>query len=93
MGEETYWVYVLELANGRKYVGHTNHLERRINEHREGKSPYTKKHKIKGLIYFEQCSTRSEAMKKEKFLKSGKGREWLKQKLAEQSASGGLAST
>ena len=77
-----FWVYVLELENGKKYIGQTNNLERRIMEHQSGKSPYTRKNKMKRLLYFEVCTSRSEAMKKEKFFKSGNGREWLKTKLA-----------
>lgn len=84
-----FWVYVLELENGKKYIGQTNNLERRIYEHKTGRSPYTCKNKIKNLLYFEKCATRSEAILKEKFLKSGKGREWLKANISKQSASGG----
>jgi putative endonuclease len=83
MDHNAYWVYVLELADGRRYIGHTNNLERRLQEHRDGRSPYTRRHKIKDLIYREKFLSRSEAMKREKFLKTGKGREWLKQKLSE----------
>ena len=83
---ETYWVYVLELMDGRRYTGHTNNLERRLQEHQTGRSPFTRKTQMKRLLYFEQYDTRSEAMKREKFLKSGNGRAWLQQRLAEQSA-------
>jgi len=83
---ETYWVYVLELMDGRRYTGHTNNLERRRQEHQTGRSPFTRKTQMKRLLYFEQYDTRSEAMKREKFLKSGNGRAWLQQRLAEQSA-------
>ncbi len=86
MGEVNYWVYVLELDNGKKYVGQTNNLERRIQEHKSGRSRFTRKYTVVRLLYSEQCATRSEALKREKFLKSGKGREWLKAQLAEQSA-------
>jgi len=78
-----YFVYVLrnERAN-KSYVGHTSDLKRRIIEHNNpnlNSKRYTKK--IPGpweLIYKEEYSTRSEAMRREKFLKSGQGREWLK---------------
>ena len=86
MNDEQYCVYVIELEDGRKYIGQTNNLERRLHEHQNGRSPYTRKHKFKKLLYSEKYNSRSEAMKREKFLKTGKGREWLKQKLAEQSA-------
>ena len=79
MTAETYWVYVLELMNGRKYIGHTNNLDRRLQEHQTGRSPYTRKNKVTRLLYSEIYDSRSEAMKREKFLKTGNGREWLKQ--------------
>ena len=86
MSENKYWVYVLELVNGRKYIGHTNNLERRLQEHLTGRSTYTKRNNANKLLYFEKYNSRSEAMKREKFLKSGRGRTWLKHKLEEQSA-------
>ncbi len=89
MEDSHYWVYVLELGDGRKYVGQTNNLERRLREHRSGRSRFTRKYEVVRLLYWEKCGSRSEALSREKFLKSGKGREWLKSKLAEQSASGG----
>ncbi len=89
MSEERYWVYVLELDNGKKYVGQTNNLQRRIAEHRSGRSRFTRKYGIVRLLYSEKCESRSAALKREKFLKSGQGREWLKAQLSEQSASGG----
>jgi putative endonuclease len=79
MTAETYWVYVLELMDGRRYIGHTNNLNRRIQVHQMGRSPYTQKNKVKRLLYSESYDSRSEAMKREKFLKTGKGRELLKQ--------------
>ena len=81
-----YWIYILRLTNGNNYVGHTNNIERRFQEHLSGQSSYTGKIGVKKIIYTEEFETRSEAMFRERFLKSGKGREWLKQKLAEQSA-------
>jgi putative endonuclease len=77
------------LQNGKQYIGQTNNLQRRIHEHQNGLSPYTKKFKFKSLLYYQIVSSRAEAMRREKFLKSGQGRLWLKNKLAEQSASGG----
>ena len=78
-----FYVYVLELQNGKKYIGQTNNLKRRLYEHANGLSPYTKKFKFKKLLYYEVFPARSEAIKRERFLKSGQGREWLKRKIAE----------
>ena len=85
MDETKYFVYVLELCDGRKYIGQTNNLERRLEEHRSGRSRFTRKYGVRRLLYSESYTTRSEAMRREKYLKRGKGRAWLKKKLAEQS--------
>ena len=77
-------VYVLKSAsNGRHYVGQTEDLERRLLEHHTGLAKYTRNRGPWRIVYQEQYSARAEAMKKERFLKSGQGREWLKSKLNE----------
>ena len=78
----TFWTYVLQSETTKKiYIGYTSDLGRRLREHNDetrGKSRYTRKNKGPWqVIHSEQHKTRSEAMKREKFLKSGQGREWL----------------
>ena len=73
-----FYVYVLKNTKPSLYIGHTNDLERRVIEHNSGRSPYTKNRGPWNLIYSESLVSRSEAMRREKFLKSGKGREFLK---------------
>ncbi len=74
-----FYVYVLE-SQIRKYiyVGLTNNLERRVNQHNLGKEKTTKPYKPFKLIHYEELKTRPEARKREKFLKSGCGKEWIK---------------
>ncbi|MFV0376651.1 MAG: GIY-YIG nuclease family protein [Mangrovibacterium sp.] len=60
------------------YIGFSSTLERRIKEHNSGKTPSTKGYCPWNLIFAEQCSTRIEAEEREKFYKSGKGKEILK---------------
>lgn len=82
-------VYVLRsLKNGRLYTGSTDNLERRISEHNSGQSSYTKLTKPFKLIYKEEYKTRQEAIKRELFFKSGKGRDFLKTKLRADSSVG-----
>ena len=78
-----YYVYVLKsLSHGSLYIGSSENPERRLNrEHNKGKVRYTKGRMPWELVDKEIYSTRSEAMKREKFLKSGKGREYLKKSL------------
>ncbi len=72
-------VYVLRnVSSARFYTGYTSHLTQRIGQHNHG---ITKSTKIRGaweLVYQEEFATRAEAMRRERFLKSGKGREELK---------------
>ncbi len=61
------------------YVGMTNDLQRRLKEHNNKENKSTKAHAPFQLIYFEKFETREEARKKEKYLKSGIGKEFLKE--------------
>ena len=75
-------VYLLQSAsNGKHCVGQTKDLEPRLLGHQVGLAKYTRNRGPWSLIYQEQCASRSEAMGKERFLKSGQGREWLRVKL------------
>ncbi|MFC1947604.1 GIY-YIG nuclease family protein [Chloroflexota bacterium] len=77
-------VYVLRSqSTGRSYIGQTSNLERRLQEHQAGDARYTRGRGPWTLVYKETYPTRSEAMKREKSLKSGKGREYLKNFLAD----------
>ena len=75
----TYHIYVLRSSSTNKlYVGQTNNLELRVDTHNKGVSRYTNKRGPWKLIYSEEFASRSEALKREMFLKSGKGRELIK---------------
>ncbi len=74
-----YHVYALKsLVRNYIYVGMTNDIERRIMEHNNGENRSTKACKRFVLIYTEQYLIRAEARKREKYLKSGVGKEFLK---------------
>lgn len=78
-----YVVYVIQDENGRIYTGQTHNLERRLSEHQNHHGGrYTKRSGSYKLIYSERFETRGEAMVREKGLKSGQGRQWLKNKLS-----------
>ena len=77
-----YFVYVLKSeVDGRLYKGITNNLERRVTEHNSGKHKSTKGYVPWELVYFEEIENRQKAREREKYLKSGIGRELLKIKL------------
>ncbi len=78
-----YFVYVLKSkSHNNFYIGSTKDIEERIKEHNLGKCRYTSGRGPWELIYKEEYNSRSEAMKREKFLKSGKGREFLKSRIS-----------
>jgi putative endonuclease len=74
-----YFVYVLEnQVSHRHYAGSTADLAQRIVQHNQGLTKSTKNRGPWKLIHQEGFPTRALAMRREKFLKSGKGREELK---------------
>lgn len=77
-----YYAYVLESEiDGRFYKGHTSRLKERIIEHNSGKTKSTKGYRPWKLVYHEIFDTEIEAIAREKFLKSGAGREFLNGKI------------
>ena len=60
------------------YVGMTNNLERRFSQHNCGKVKSTKAFRPFEMIYVEEHKTRPEARNREKYLKSGIGKEFLR---------------
>jgi putative endonuclease len=76
-----YIVYAIKSSlKERIYVGFTGNLENRLNEHNKGKTKSTKGYRPWKLIYQEIVETREEARRREKYLKSGCGKEFLKHK-------------
>ena len=74
-----YYVYALKSETRNYiYVGMTNNLERRVSEHQLGYNKTTKPYRPFRLIYQESLETRQEARNKEKYLKGGSGKKFLK---------------
>ena len=79
-----YYVYVLKsLKDGNLYVGHTNDLTKRFKEHNTGKVDCTKPRMPFSLLYYEACNVLEDAVKREKSLKTGFGRSYLKRRLTD----------
>jgi len=70
-------LYVLKGENGKRYVGITNDLPRRIREHRSQKSKSGPLVKDFFVLHTEKFPDYKTARVREKFLKSGQGRKWL----------------
>jgi putative endonuclease len=89
-----YTVYVLYSASYDKiYIGYTSNLIERIKSHNLLASKgWTIKFRPWTVIYCEYFSTKSEAMKKEKELKTAKFRSWIRLKLKNEYVSTGFIS-
>ncbi len=74
-----YYVYAIKsLSRNYIYVGLTNNLERRIYDHNKGYNRTTKPYSPFKTIYTEEFNSRIEARIREKYLKSGIGKEFLR---------------
>jgi len=73
-----FYTYIAHNSKHNKfYIGQTDNLIRRINEHNSGMSNYTSKYDGEWKItYYETFDSRSDAMKREKFLKKQKNKEF-----------------
>ena len=79
-----FFVYILRnQASRRHYTGYTTDLTQRLGQHNHGITKSTKSRGTWELIYKESFETKSEAIRREKFLKSGRGREELRRLLNE----------
>jgi len=77
------YVYVLyNLEHNRRYIGQTTNLKQRLKQHNAGKTKSTKPYRPWIMVYSEDFETLSEALAREKYLKSGSGREYLNKVLA-----------
>ena len=74
-----FYVYALKsLTFEYIYVGMTNDTERRFHEHNSGQNRSTKAYKPFSLFFAEEHEDREAARKREKYLKRGVGKEYLK---------------
>ncbi|MFA6322655.1 MAG: GIY-YIG nuclease family protein [Candidatus Buchananbacteria bacterium] len=77
-----YYTYVLKSEKDSKlYVGFSIDLKKRIKQHNKGLVSATKKRIPFKLIYYEACLDESDALKREKELKTGFGRAYLKRRI------------
>lgn len=75
------YVYVLQNQSGQFYTGCTSDLKKRLVQHNTGKSEFTKYRGPYELIYYEACLNVKDAYAREKYLKTGMGKRYLKNRL------------
>lgn len=77
-----FYNYILRSRkSGRLYTGYTENLQKRFKEHVSGRSTYTKYRGSYELVYYETCLNQGDAIAREKYLKSGRGKKFIKYRL------------
>jgi putative endonuclease len=77
-----YYTYVLKSrTDNNLYIGWTNNLKNRLILHNRGKVPITKNRVPFDLVYYEACLNEKKAIAREKELKTGFGRLYLKNRM------------
>ena len=76
------YTYVLQSEKDKKfYVGFTEDLKLRFEQHNKGYVESTKDRRPLELIYYEACLDREDAIRREKYLKSYHGKMFIKNRL------------
>ncbi|HPI67326.1 MAG TPA: GIY-YIG nuclease family protein [bacterium] len=73
-----YYHYILLLANRSLYNGFSNDLKTRFFEHEKGKVKSTKNLRPVKLIYYEAFLNKNDALRREKYFKTNKGKKMTK---------------
>ena len=77
-----YYTYVLlSEKDGKHYTGFTKDLKLRFEKHNAGKVESTKHRVPFKLLYYEACLDKDDALRREKYLKSYYGRQYLAKRL------------
>jgi putative endonuclease len=72
-----YCVYILQsLYDGSYYIGFSTDVDRRLDEHNSGNSKYTRTKVPWKVVYTEEHESKMKALKREKFLKAQRNREF-----------------
>ena len=79
-----YYVYVLLSEKDKRfYTGYTSDIIKRVEEHNNGKVLSTQNRRPLKLIYWEGCLNQQDATRREKYLKSGNGKIYIRHRLKE----------
>ncbi len=79
-----YYVYLIKsLKKNWQYVGYTDNLKRRLNEHQLGLSQATKPYRPFELIFYEAYKSMVDAKRREKYFKTNEGKRTLRLMLRE----------
>lgn len=77
-----FYTYVLlSKKDGKFYIGYTEDLGNRLKQHEAGKVKSTSFRLPIVLIYYECCLNRFDAIKRERYLKTGVGKRYIRNRL------------
>jgi len=77
-----FYIYILQsLKDNKLYTGYSSSLKKRLSEHETGIVVSTKNRRPLVLIYYEAYRVEKDAKIREKFLKTGQGREFIKKNI------------
>lgn len=77
-----FYTYVLKSKkDGNFYVGYTEDLKLRLDQHKKGKVESTKERRPIELIYYEACKNNKDALHREKYLKRYYGKNYIRNRL------------
>ena len=75
-----YYVYILESeCDNSYYIGYTEDLQLRLQRHNDGWSRSTKAKRPWKIVYYEKYQSKTEALRREREIKSKKSRRYIKQ--------------
>lgn len=78
-----FYVYVIQsLKDGKFYTGYTSDLNCRVDEHNRGFVKSTKNRRPFDLVYYEHGGSKEDAIKRERSLKSGRGKHYIQTRLS-----------
>ncbi len=78
-----HYTYVLRSdADGRFYIGATKDLRARVPAHEQGRVRSTSYRRPLRLVYYEACVSPTDDYRRERYLKSGRGGRYLRQRLS-----------
>ncbi len=79
-----HYTYIIRSQKDHKlYIGHTDNLKRRVTEHNAGLEQSTKNRRPFELIFYEAFKNQYDAIRRERYFKTDKGKSSLKQMLRE----------
>lgn len=73
-----FFTYIIQSKkDGSFYVGYSENPEKRLEKHNNAKTGYTSRKQPWQLVYTEEFKTKTEALKREKFIKNQKSRDFI----------------